>query len=448
MTGSTSIRTATGVQDLLYPSSVAVFGASSDLTKYGGRVLNYLIRHGFQGRIIAVNPARKQVQGVDSYARIMDAGIPIDLALVAVPREKVVDTVQACADAGVKVCVILTAGFAEESALGVVYQNQLVDIAREGSMRVMGPNCMGVISPHHQMALTSSLVLEIDSVRKGGVALVSQSGALMVSMFNKAHDAGIGFSACVSIGNQVDLDPCDLLEYFADDPHTTAICLYVEGLQDPLRFAAAARRCRAAGKPVLMVKVGRTDVGQRITRSHTASMAGSYAAVEALCREAGVLLTNDPDSMIKAAAFGQRWDPREGGIGVVSSSGGGAAVACDRLVESGLRTAELSEETKVALADILTPAQAQNPVDLGGRLTSDPLLSGPALETLAHDCDVAVVLVVLTTAPQYDTTTESLTKAALKVNKPVIFFVTPGTCLLYTSPSPRDGLLSRMPSSA
>jgi acetyl-CoA synthetase (ADP-forming) len=410
--------------------SVAVFGASDNKDKFGGRVMHYLTRHGFSGRILPINPSRTDVFGHKAYPTIGAAPGPVDVAILAVPPKALLPAVQECAAAGVGCCVIMTTGFAavgEEH--GRERQRQLVDIARRSGMRIVGPNCMGLIAPLAKMALTSSLVLEIERMHTGRIGLVSQSGALMVSIFNKAHDAGIGFSLCVSLGNQCDLEICDFIDYLVKDPNTGAICLYVEGFVDGQRFLRSAAACQAAGKPLVMVKTGRTEAGVRQAQSHTASLAGSYATLEAACRKYGAILTEDPDATIRIADLLLRWPGVAGnGIGLLSSSGGGASIGVDRAGENGLRLANLSADTKQRLLEVLLAPQADNPIDLGGRRDGDAAgAAGKCTAIMASDPDVAVLLVVLTTVPFYEATTRELATAALASGKPTIFWVTPGS---------------------
>ncbi len=421
------------------PRSVAVFGASDNKEKFGGRVMHYLTRHGFAGKVLPINPNRAEVLGIPAFKTIADAPKPVDVAILAVPAASLVQSVRECAAAGVGCCVIMTTGFAEAGTEeGREAQRTLVETARDAGMRIVGPNCMGLISPLANMALTSSLVLEIDRIQSGHVGLVSQSGALMVSIFNRAHDAGIGFSLCVSLGNQSDLEICDFIDYLVADQNTKAICVYVEGFKDGARFLRSAAACRAAGKPLVIVKTGRTPAGERAAQSHTASLAGSYAALQAACRRHGAILTDDPDAMVRLADLLVRWPTMSGdGIGVLSPSGGGAGIGVDRVVESGMRLAQLSQATKDRLLEVLIPPQADNPIDLGGRRSGDVAgTAGKVMAPMAEDPDVAAVLVVLTTVPFYEQTTKELATAALASGKPVLFSVTPGSA----ADGPRRGL--------
>ena len=415
---------------IVSPRSVAVFGASDNKDKFGGRVMHYLVRHGFHGRILPINPNRAEVLGFPAYPSIGHAPGPVDVAMLAVPPKALLGVVQECADAGVGCCVIMTTGFAEAGEEdGRERQRRLVAIGRNSGMRIVGPNCMGLISPPAKMALTSSLVLEVERMHAGRIGLVSQSGALMVSIFNRAHDAHIGFSLCVSLGNQCDLEICDFIDHLIADPQTDAICVYVEGFVDGQRFLRSATACRQAGKPLIMVKTGRTEAGVRTARSHTASLAGSYATLEAACRKYGVVLMDDPDAMVHVASMLLRWRRVSGdGIGMVSPSGGGAGIGVDRVGEMGLRLATLSDRTKSQLLEILLAPQADNPIDLGGRRGGEAAgAAGQCVTIMGGDPDVAVLFVVLTTVPFYEATTRELARAALASGKPVLFWVTPGS---------------------
>lgn len=418
------------IDRVLNPRTVAIFGASDDKGKFGGRITQYIRKHGYQGRTILINPRRKDVLGQACYARIGEAPVPADVAILAVPRHALVDSVRECAAAGVGCCVILTIGFAESgSEDGSRMQEELVAISRDSGMRLLGPNCLGLINPHHHLALTSSITMEVPELIQGEVGLISQSGALLVSMHNRATASGIGFSACVSLGNQADLEICDFLEYMVADPRTKVICLYVEGFKDAARFLHAAEAAAEAGKPVLMVKAGRTSAGVRAASSHTASLAGSYEVLEAACRERGVVLTDDPEAMVYGADILARWGVgSDDGLGVISPSGGSVSICSDRVGEAGLRLAELGADTRRRLEELLIPPQVANPIDLGGRRDSDVILSARrTIDVLASDPAVNGLLLVLSTTPFFSEVGRQLGEGALASGKPVVAIVTPGS---------------------
>lgn len=422
----TSPDRAAAVQRVLAPRSVAVFGASDDRAKFGGRILHYLLKGGYAGRVVPINPHRSTVGGLPAVADIRQAGA-IDVAILAVPAGMIEGSIAACAEAGVGACVIVTAGFAEVGEAGEALQQRVVRLANEAGMRLVGPNCMGVIHSHHRMALTSSLVMDRWDLVPGGVALVSQSGALMVSMYDRARAGGIDFSVCVSIGNQCDLEICDFFEHLVHDPQTRVITMYVEGLVDAPRFARLAGLARDAGKAVLVTKTGRSDAGMRAARSHTASLAGSYRVLEAVCAEQGVTLCNDPDGMLQLAAVLDRFGlPAAAGIGMISPSGGGIGIAVDRLADLGLQLPELDPPARAQLEKYMNPSHAFNPVDLGNR--SEPTLESlqGIVEAVGGTAAVGLLFIILTTSPNYEEVTRRLAGAVLASGKAALFLVTPG----------------------
>jgi acetyl-CoA synthetase (ADP-forming) len=416
------------VREILHPRAVAVFGASEDRDKFGGRIIHFLIQHGFAGRIVPINPRRKEIRGHTAYAHLTDAPSGVDVAILAVPTQHLLPAIKECATAGVGACVIITTGFAEADEAGADLQQRILDIATPVGMRIVGPNCMGLINPAAHLALCSSVVLDTEQLLTGRIGLVSQSGALMVSLFDRAAGDGIGFSACVSLGNQSDLEICDFIEYFINDPGTDAVCVYIEGLRDPHRFVSAAAACRRAGKPMVVLKTGKTTDGVRAAKSHTASLAGSYDSFAAVCRAHGVVLVDDPVTMIRVADVLLRF-PRltTDGIAILSGSGGGTGIMVDRVVGAGLRLARLSSQTRTELGQLLLPPQADNPVDLGGRLPHQPDdIAAPALRALTADADVGVLLMYLTSMPFFAARTRTLATEALAAGKPVLTLMLPG----------------------
>ena len=427
-----------GVDRILHPRSVAVFGASDSTDKFGGRIMHFLVRHGFAGEIYPINPRRNVVTGHTAYPSIGAVPVPPDVAILAVPADALVQSVTEAAAAGVGCCVIISTGFAEAGAEGAARQAALVEVARATGIRLIGPNCMGLIVPHHRLALCSSVVLDTDQLRDGPIGLVSQSGALMVSMFDRAATDGIGFRHCVSVGNQVDVEICDVLDYLIEDAGTEALCVYVEGLLDGMRFRRTAAAARKVGKPLLVVKTGRTQAGVVSARSHTASLAGSFEVFAAICREEGAVIAHDPDDMVRAAHFlVHHRRPRRGGVAILSTSGGGAGIACDRLSELGLPQAVLAAETRASLGELLLPPQADNPVDLGGRRAPENVeISGEIARLLFDDPNVAYGLAILTSMPFFAKRTRLIGEAAQAVDKPVMIVFTPGAA----ASAPREAM--------
>jgi acetyl-CoA synthetase (ADP-forming) len=418
------------IEQIFEPRRVAVFGASDDRSKWGGRIMHYLALHGFKGEIVPLNPRRDVVQGRTCYARVADAP-PIDVAVIAVPAAVVPQTVRECAAAGVGCCVIITAGFAEAGAEGVAAQAEITRISSKTGMRLVGPNCLGLINLRNGMALTSARVLDVEKIIPGHIGLLSQSGALMLSVYNRAHDQGIGFSQLVSAGNQADLDICDFFEHMIDDPASTVICLHIEGLRDGRRLRGLLERARAAQKPVIVLKTGRSTQGEAVAHSHTASLAGAYPVFAAACRDAGAVLVDDPDVMALLADFIRRNGPSRGdGIGIISSSGGMNGIVADRFADHGLRLARFGDATRDALRSAMLPDHLDNPVDMGTRRQEVGEVADIAarlVAAIAGDPDVGLILIPLTTTPHYEASVTALAEALRICGKPALFVVTPGS---------------------
>lgn len=416
------------ITQLLNPRSVALFGASDDSTKYGGRIMHYLGLHGYSGDIVPINSRRDVVAGRKCYAAIGDAPT-VDVAVIALPAPSVPQTLRECAAAGVKACVVITAGFAEAGTEGAALQNEITAIARNAGMRLVGPNCMGLMNLRNGMALTAARVFDAKPV-VAPIGLISQSGAVMLSVFNRAQDQGIGFSQIISVGNQADLEICDFFEYMIGDPETEVICLHIEGLQDGPRFRELMFRAHAASKPVVILKTGRSAQGGEVAKSHTASLAGAYPVFAAACREAGAVLVDDPDVMVLTAAMLQRYGPALGErrIAMLSSSGGFNGIVVDRMSDFGLELAQFTPATRAELKNVLPADHVDNPLDLG-LIQGVTALEGTAVmaRLAAADATVGLTFVPLTTSPDYERTVATIADELVKSEKPALFAVTPGS---------------------
>lgn len=422
------VQSRPDIARLLNPASVAVIGASEDQGKFGGRAFRNLVRHGYGGAIYPINPARAELFGRKAYPDVSATPQPPDMVVMAIPQPKVLDAIAASAAAGAKGAVIITAKFAESGPEGAAAEAAIVATARAAGMRLIGPNCLGIISPTNRLVLCSSPALDVDALIEAPIGMVSQSGALMATLFDRAWDRGIGFSHCISVGNQADLELCDFVEFMIDDPHTRVITSYVEGIKDPARFLAAAERARAAGKPWLMVKAGRTEAGGRASFSHTASLAGAWRAFAAAAGERGVVLMDEPDAMILLAAALARFPGRHvNQVAVVTTSGGSGAITADRLSDAGIALAGFAPATRDALAVHFMPGQAGNPVDLGGRRLGEAAgIAAAAVGLVAADPAVDLTLYAITTAPAVARITTELADAALPLDRPFLFVLQPG----------------------
>lgn len=424
----------TDVRGLLSPRSVAVIGASEDLTKFGGRIFKLLVQHGYAGTIYPINPKRETLLGIKAYPSIDATPTPPDMAVMAVPRDSVKAAVAACAAAGTKATIVITAKFSDAGDEGAALEREIVEVANAGGMRIIGPNCLGIISPANDLVLCASPALYVDRLIKGKIGMVSQSGALMATIFDRAMTHGIGFSHCFSIGNQADLELCDFIDFLIADKQTDIICSYIEGVKRPDRFLESAEKARRAGKPWLAVKAGRTALGAAAAFSHTASLAGSYEAFEAACREAGILTMDDTDAMILLAAALERYPhARPEKLGIVTTSGGGGAITADRLADAGLSMATFAPETVKELEALYPPkAAASNPIDMGAAIQGGSMVVGSgSIKALLTDPGVDAVLSPLTTCPDIRLLCEMLSDGMKEAresgsDKPHIVVLQPG----------------------
>ena len=415
------------VRCALDPRGVAILGASDDVMKWGGSILNLLRKFNYRGAIYPVNPRADAVQGLKAYPNVSAIGQPVDVAVVVVPQALTLAAFEDCARAGVKVVLMVTSQFAESGAEGAALQDQLLQVARRAGMRIIGPNCMGYFSSHNDLCLLNAQALmRNDTLIKGNIALISQSGALAGAMLARAYDLGAGFSFCVSLGNQADLEVCDFLEYAIDDPQSEVIALYVEGIKDGGRFLDLLRAARAAGKPVLVVKAGRTALGQKAVQSHTASLAGEFGAFDASVRHAGAVLVDDFLELVaQAAAWGHLPAPSGPQVAVLSGSGGGGAVASDLVGEAGLEAATLGADTVQKLLSLMPEAGARLPFDLGAvpspQRAGDPQWLRKVLDTMLADPGVGAGLFLMTTMPEMLQTAQTVVDINRESPKPVAF---------------------------
>ena len=418
------------VRDILHPRSVAIVGASDSEQKWGGRLLRYMLRHRHDGPLYPINARASELMGLPAYPSLLDCPGPVDLAILLVPREHVRAAVEDCVAKGVGCALCITAGFAETGDQGRADENELVAMARAGGVRLIGPNCMGLMNAHHQLCATTGVVMgTLDRLPAGGIGVASQSGALMGAMISRGVDIGAGFSSTVSVGNQADLDLNDFFEYLIDDPKTEVITLYMEGVKDAPRFTALLERAAAAGKPVCIAKSGRSEAGAKAAASHTASLAGSWSAFEATCRRWGVYLFETIYDLLQGALLLQRGKRAASNrVAIFSGSGGGGALLTDALEAHGLRLAELSEATQQAVAAVLPATHRQLPFDFGmlnHAAAPDPQVAGGsigiALDRALHDDGVDAGILLLTTQPGQELVVQAAMAAADRSSKPLLF---------------------------
>lgn len=430
MNPTPSVTPLQTVRQILHPKSVAIVGASGDEQKWGGRLLRYMLRHRHDGPLYPINARATELMGLPAYASLRDCPGPVDLAILLVPRQHVRAALEDCVAKGVGCALCITAGFAETGPQGRADEEELVAVARAGGVRLIGPNCMGLMNAHHNLCATTGVVMgTVDRLPVGGIGMASQSGALMGAMISRGVDIGAGFSSMVSVGNQADLGLNDFFDYLIDDPKTEVISLYMEGVVDAPRFTALLARAAAVGKPVCIAKSGRSEAGAKAAASHTASLAGAWPAFEATCRRWGVYLFETIYDLMQGAVLLQRGKRATGnGVAIFSGSGGGGALLTDSLEAHGLQLAELSEATQQAVATVLPASHRQLPFDFGmlnHAAAPDPDVAGGsigiALDRAMHDPAVGAGILLLTTQPGQENVVQAAVSAANRSTKPLLF---------------------------
>ena len=383
--------TAASLRPLLAPTSVAVIGASRDPYNLGRRVFEALRSAGFKGPVYPVNPHVTELEGVPCFRSVGDLPSGADMAVVAVPSDRVLAVVDECGAAGIKSLVVITAGFAEVGEGGRTLQQQLVERVRNYGMRMIGPNCMGVLNAAPEVSLNASFSPIMPPA--GSVGFSSQSGALGLAILELAQRRGVGLSTFVSVGNKADVSGNDLLQYWEVDPDTKVILLYLESFGNARRFGRLARRI-ARSKPIVAVKAGRTRAGSRAAGSHTAALAASDVAVNALFQQSGVIRADTIDEMFDVAACLES-QPLPAGrrVAVVTNAGGPGILAVDACEAAGLTVPEFSDATRERLRAFLPrEATVTNPVDMVA--SAGPEAYRQAIHIALESPDVDALIVI------------------------------------------------------
>jgi len=381
------------------PKSVAVIGATERPGSVGRTILWNLIRSPFGGVVFPINPQRKNVLGIKAYPNIRAVQEPVDLAVIAIPAPMIPEVLHECGEVGVKGVIVLSAGFKEIGAAGVELEQKVLEAIRRYRMRLIGPNCLGVMSPISGLNATFASCM----ANPGNVGFISQSGALCTSILDWSFRENVGFSAFVSIGSMLDVDWGDLIYYLGDDPHTQSIVIYMESIGNARSFLSAAREV-ALTKPIIVIKSGRTEAAAQAAASHTGALAGSDGVLDAAFRRCGVLRVdtiNDLFNMAEVLAKQPR--PKGKRLALVTNAGGPGVLATDALIRQGGELAKLTPETMEALNQILPKHWShQNPIDILG--DADPDRYAKAVEIVAKDPNSDGLLVILTPQAMTDPT--------------------------------------------
>src|SRR5690349_2591276 len=380
---------------LFEPRRIALIGASADVTKTTSRPQRFLRKHGFAGEILPINPSRTEILGEKAYKDLDAVSGDIDHAYILLNGKDAVAALEACGRRGITVASILAGGFADGGAAGASLQDELERIVKDTGIRLVGPNSIGTVSTDPPMALTANAAFAVDKLRAGSWGLVSQSGSLIGALLSRADARGIGFSRLISVGNEVDLAVGEIADLMVDDPATDAILLFMETLRDGDRLAQAARRAHAAGKPVIAYKLGRSEIGQELAKSHTGAIAGSDATFDAFCRRHGIARVSMFESLVDVPALLVDRPPAKGKrVAVATTTGGGAAMVVDAMAMAGL---DISDPPQ-ALVDWLKPlgiaAGEGKLVDLTLAGAKPEIVAGTIERLLADPNNDAAIFVV------------------------------------------------------
>ncbi|MGG5889352.1 acetate--CoA ligase family protein [Falsiroseomonas sp. HC035] len=410
---------------LLRPRSVAVVGASADATKTGGRPVGYLLKHGFAGDVWPVNPRVAEIAGLRCYPDVASLPGAPDVGIVLVGPERAEAAVRDLAARGCQAAIVLAGGYGETGEAGAAKQSALKSAA--GSMRLLGPNTIGVVNLTDHIVLSASGALEVENLPPGGLSVVSQSGGILGALLSRGAAAGIGFAKLVATGNEGDIEVAEMLDALVDDPATTAIALYLEGLRNPEAFRRAACRAAAAGKPVVAFKVGRSEAGALAAISHTGAMAGADRMYDAFFQSLGVLRAERFSDLLEipaALALGRRAAGFR--VAVLTSTGGAGALVADAVGLAGGTLPPPDAEATARIAALIGDASIGNPVDVTLAGLRPDLFRGAIAALLdSPGYDSLVVVVGSSALAQPDLVADSILEARGGSAKPVIAYVSP-----------------------
>ncbi|WP_434664304.1 acetate--CoA ligase family protein [Paraburkholderia sp. A3BS-1L] len=417
-----------GISHLMRPQSVAVIGASADPSKTAGRPVAYLKKHGFTGTVYPVNPRYEAIDGLKCYPDVASLPAAPDVGIVLLGAERAHLAVGELAKRGARAAIVLASGYAETGAQGAQRQAQLLEAA--GSMRLLGPNTIGLVNLTDGITLSASGALETDGLLAGSIGVVSQSGGILGALLSRAAASGIGLSKLVSTSNEADLDMADFIDYLVDDDATSVIALYMEAVRHPQRFRAAALRARQAGKPVVAFKIGRSESGARSAVSHTGALAGSDRMYDALFRQTGVIRAGtfaDLLDLPNALSVGRH--PAGKRVAILTSTGGAGTLVADSLGVAGFETPPPDETTAARLRALQTGEHAvldRNPIDVTLAGLQPELLRG-AIRTLLDSpgYDAVAVIVGSSGLAMPDLMANAIRDSLPGTNKPVVAYVSP-----------------------
>jgi acetate---CoA ligase (ADP-forming) len=413
------------------PDSIALIGASRDHEKIPGRLLMFLRKNEFPGKIYPINPNYGDIDGLKCYRSIADIGQPIDLAIIIIPAKSVLGALEQCAAVGVKNAVIISSGFAEEGGDSTAMQDAIVALAKKSGMRISGPNAEGFYSAAQHVAATFSPTVDVKPgverlvATKRRIGIVAQSGGIGFAISHRAKALGVAISYVVSAGNEADLGAGEFLDFMVQDASTDVILLFIEGIRDVDKFLVAARRAAETGKPVIVTKVGRSNAGERAAASHTASMAGWSAAYDAIFAKYGFIISNDLDEAVAIAAVLCTTPPPKGDrVAVLTVSGGAGIWGADTVSMQGMQVPELSEKIQAGIRGLIPSyGAARNPIDVTAQgVNTGGLQKSIELLNVSDEVDAILVVLSMSSDTRMPFKQAELEPVITAQNKPVVFY--------------------------
>lgn len=416
------------IEKLFRPKSVAIIGASTNPAKTAGRPLRFLYKYGFSGDIWPVNPQSSEIDGIPCFASIDDLPAPPDASIILLGPRGTEDAVRKLSALGASASIVLAGGYGETGPAGIKRQVALSEAAQ--SMRLLGPNTIGLLNLQDRIILSASGALDTEHITTGKIGVISQSGGILGSLLSRAAAKGIGLSHLVATGNEGDLEICDILEWMINEAETSVITLYLEGLRNTKRFKLLAEAADQAGKHLVVYKVGKSDAGALASASHTGAMAGDDRLYDALFAQSGVLRVDRFDDLLDigmALSIGKK--PKGGRVGILTSTGGAGSLVADRCGLVGLTTPVPSRKTAARLASLLSHAgftADRNPIDLTLAGLTPEIVRGSITALLeAKEYDMVIPIIGSSAVGRPDLIAEPVIKATKDTSKPLIVYCSP-----------------------
>jgi acyl-CoA synthetase (NDP forming) len=389
------------IEKLLNPSSIAIVGASHNVQKHGGRLIENLLKNQYQGEILPVNPKGGQIQGLTCYKSISDISGTPDLVCLLIAPNMLIEALKECALKNIRMVMIHASGFAETGKDGEMLQEEIIYFARKHNIRICGPNTIGIANVNNRVFASFSMAMTSKEIPMGGkISYITQSGAIGGAMLSQGWEKKIGINKWISSGNEADLNASDYLEYAVDDPSTGTICLFLEGLADGKRFKVGLAKAANKKKPVIVYKNGRSNIGKKSVKSHTGVLAGNHEVYEAVFRQYGAANAVDLDDLFDYAIAFDNPNKLKGSsrIGIISTSGGACTIVTDQCIKYGLEVPEISSKSIKKLAEMSPEfSTPQNPFDTTAQILNDPGSFKKCLKVFIEDKNIDAMVLMLTT---------------------------------------------------